>query len=168
MSLDSDIRVLARVKLFDGFESEHLRLLAFGADSHTVEEGETLFTKGQPSDGGYVIVEGRIDLTSGANDSVVKQYGPGSLLGEMALITETEYGATAEARRQSQVLKISRALFRRMLREYPHLAEMLQKRIGETVGDFVQRLGLCSKPDRTRRTAGDAGAVGEGLIEFRN
>ena len=140
MSLDSDIRILARVKLFEGFESEQLRLLAFGADTHVIEEGETLFTKGQPSDGGYVVVEGRIDLASGATDNVTKQYGPGSLLGEMALITETEYGATAEAQRQSQVLKISRALFRRMLREYPHLAEMLQKRIGDSVGEFVRRL----------------------------
>ena len=140
MSLDSDIQVLSRVKLFEGFESEQLRLLAFGADAQVLEEGETLYTKGEPSDGGYVVVEGRMDLISGANDGTVKQYGPGSLLGELALITETEYAATAVAQRQSQVLRVSRALFRRILREYPHLAELLQKRIGDSVGEFVQRL----------------------------
>ncbi len=140
MSLDSDIRVLSRVKLFEGFESEQLRLLAFGADAQTVEEGETLFLKGQDSDGGYVVIDGRIAMISGPKKDIVKQYGPGSLLGEMALITETEYGATAQAQRRSQVLKISRALFRRMLGEYPHLAQILQKRIGAAVGEFVNRL----------------------------
>ncbi len=140
MSLDSDIRILSRVKLFEGFESEQLRLLAFGADAQTVEEGETLFSKGEDSDGGYVVVDGRIDMVSGIKKDVVKQYGPGSLLGEMALITQTEHGATATAHRRSQVLKVSRALFRRMLSEYPQLAEMLQERIGTAVTEFVHRL----------------------------
>jgi len=140
MSLDSDIEILSRVKLFEGFEPEHLRLLAFGADAQVVEEGQTLYAKGEPSEGGYVIVEGRMDLVSGANDSVVKQYGPGSLLGELALVTETEYAATAKAQRQSQVLKISRALFRRILKEYPHLAEVMQNHIGDSMTEFMQRL----------------------------
>ena len=93
-------------------------------------------------------------LFQGASDSVVKQYGPGSLLGELALITETEYAATAEAQRRSQVLKVSRALFRRILREYPHLAEMLQQRIGESVTEFLQRLDYVKgQIDRAERQA---------------
>ena len=65
MSLDSDIKVLERVKLFEGFEPEHLRLLAFGADSQVFEEGQILYSRGDASDGGYVVVEGRVDLVSG-------------------------------------------------------------------------------------------------------
>jgi len=154
VSLDSDIKVLERVKLFEGFEPEHLRLLAFGADSQVFEEGQILYSSGDASDGGYVVVEGRVDLVSGTSDNVVKQYGPGSLLGELALITETEYSATAEAQRRSQVLKVSRALFRRILKEYPHLAEMLQQRIGESITEFMQRLDYVKgQIDRAERQA---------------
>jgi len=150
MSLDSDIKVLERVKLFEGFEPEHLRLLAFGAEARMVEEDEQLYVRGELADCGYVIVEGRMDLISGANDDVVKQYGPGSLLGELALITETQRPATAQAARQTQVLKLSRALFRRILVEYPHLAELLQERIGESVTEFVDRLDYVrTRLDRT-------------------
>lgn len=144
MSLDSDIKLMGCIKLFEGFESEQLRLLAFGSETLVIEDGEDLFLQDAQSDGGYVIVEGRIDLVSGPDDTVVKQFGAGALLGELALITDTKHPATARAKRRTQVLKISRALFRRMLGEYPHLVELLQQRIANSVKEFMDRLSYVS------------------------
>ena len=68
MSLDGDIRLLSRVKLFAGFSPDHLRLLAFGAEARTLGMGTRLYRKGVPSDGGYVVVHGKVELISGPND----------------------------------------------------------------------------------------------------
>ena len=144
MSLDSDIRLLSRVKLFEGFEPDHLRLLAFGAEARTLGNGTRLYRQGSYSEGGYVIVNGSIDLISGLNDNVISTHGPASLIGEMALISETNHAATAVATEHSEILKIPRPLFRRMLEEYPHVAHLLRKRIAMSVNEFVERLTLLS------------------------
>lgn len=140
MSLDSDIQLLARVRLFQGFLPDHLRLLAFGAEARTLGRGTRLFQRDTMSDGGYVVVHGQIDLISGLHDSVISSHGPASLIGEMALITETITPATAVAVEHSEVLKIPRPLFRRMLNEYPQLAGVLQERITDSVSEFVGKL----------------------------
>ena len=142
MSLDSDIRLLSKVRLFADFNPDHLRLLAFGAEARTLGLGTRLYRQGTYSDGGYVIVRGEINLVSGAQDDIVSVHGPASLIGEMALISDTEHAATAIATEHTEVLKISRPLFRRMLEEYPELASLLIERIGESVQEFVKQLEI--------------------------
>ena len=140
MSLDSDIAVLSRVRLFESFQPEQLRLLAFGCEARVLAKGTRLFKQGSFSEGGYVVVHGQIDLFSGERNSIIKTYGASALLGEIALISETEHPATAVAVEDTEVLKIPRALFRRMLEEYPELAVLLQERISKSVTDFVTQL----------------------------
>ena len=52
--------------------------------------------------------------------------GPGTLLGESALLAETRRPATATAREDSVVLRISRAMFLKMLDGYPDAAQRLR------------------------------------------
>src|SRR5262249_4389287 len=51
---------------------------------------------------------------------------PGSLLGETALLIETPRHATATAREDSIVLRISRAMFLKMLESHPDAAQQLR------------------------------------------
>ena len=140
MSLDSDIRLLSRVRLFAGFEPDHLRLLAFGAEARALAQGTRLYRQNSPADGGYVVVRGNIDLISGLNDTLISSHGAGSLIGEMALISETRHAASAIATENTEVLKITRPLFRRMLNEYPQLAVVLRQRISDSVNEFANQL----------------------------
>lgn len=142
MSLDSDIQLLATVRLFEGFKPEHLRLLAFGAEARMLAKGTRLYRKDVPSDGGYVVVRGLVELVSGERDEIVTHFGEGALIGELALITETMTPATATAIEHTEVLKLPRTLFRRMLEEYPELAELLLDRIGHTTEELVGRLDI--------------------------
>ena len=48
--------------------------------------------------------------------------GPGTLLGELALLAETRRPATATARENSTVMRVSRAMFLKMLEGYPEAA----------------------------------------------
>lgn len=139
MSLDSDIQLLARVKLFEGFQPEHLRLLAFGAEARTLGKGTRLYGEGAMSDGGYVVVRGTVELTT-KEGGLVNTHTTGALIGEMALISDVVRQATAVAIEHTEVLKITRPLFRRMLEEYPDLAELLHDRIAASVHDFMRRL----------------------------
>ena len=122
VSIEDDIAFFERVPTLRMLGRTALRILAIGAESRYVHQGEVLFNAGEPTDCGYVVQEGsfRLDAFEGRRDEIVA--GPGTLLGELALIAETKRPATATAREPSTVIRISRSLFLKMLEGYPEAA----------------------------------------------
>lgn len=127
MSLNTDIEVLRRVPFFARFGEEHLRLLAFGGENKTYGADQTLFRAGDASDGGLVVLRGRIVLSSGEHDDEGVPYEPASLFGQRALLAATQRRQTATAQIDSEVMLIRRTLFVRMLAEFPDLARKLHQ-----------------------------------------
>ena len=68
-----------------------LRLLAFGAEMRAYRAKQVIFRQGDLADSGFVITEGQIRMTISENgfDLQSQILGPGSLIGEMALMAET-------------------------------------------------------------------------------
>jgi CRP-like cAMP-binding protein len=127
-----------------------LRILAIGAESRYVHSGETLFAVGDDADGGYVVQEGSFRLSPRGGDTAKSiKVGVGTLLGELALFTETTRPVTATALEPSTVLCIPRPLFLKMLEGYPdaavRLREILAKRTDESERD-MQRLRAVIDP----------------------
>jgi len=147
MSLDLDIALLSRVAMFEHFQPEHLRLLAFGAEKRTVSAGSVIFQQGAYADCGYVVSQGTVEIVAGdpGDPEVLGRYGPASLIGEIAMISEGNRNVTAIAADQVELIKITRTLFRRMLEEFPELAEVLHRRISSSVQNFVTRLQLIQR-----------------------
>jgi CRP-like cAMP-binding protein len=135
MSLDDDIATLGRAPLFSLLDRDALRLVAFAAEIRTLRGGDTLFRKGDRSDGGYVVSRGAIVLDaaeSGLPDAFVA--GPGSLIGQTALFARIERPATAVAREASTVIRISPSLMRRVLEEFPSAASAMRDAMADELG----------------------------------
>jgi CRP-like cAMP-binding protein len=126
MTIEDDIAFLERIPIFRRLGSGALRIVAIGAESYSVETGQVLFTVGETADGGYIIQRGSFSLSTERGDEAEVVAGPGTLLGESALIAETKRPATARAREDSVVLRISRSMFLRMLEGYPDAAQRLR------------------------------------------
>ena len=129
MSIEDDIAFIERVPTLRMLGRTALRILAIGAESRYVHQGEVLFNAGDPTDCGYVIQEGSFRLESDSRSVGEMVAGPGTLLGELALIAETKRPATATAREPSTVIRISRSLFLKMLEGYPEAAQILREQI---------------------------------------
>jgi CRP-like cAMP-binding protein len=127
MTIEDDIAFLERIPIFRRLGSGALRIVAIGAESYSVETGQVLFTVGETADGGYIIQRGSFSLSTERGDESEVVAGPGTLLGETALIAETKRPATARAREDSIVLRISRSMFLRMLEGYPDAAQRLRE-----------------------------------------
>ena len=143
MSLEDDIRILSGVALFEELSNEQLRLLAFGAERIALTEGRELFREGDKADSGYIVVSGTIDLVrdTASGRRVLKKVVPPMVLGELALITETTRMTGAVAAEGSQVIRISRSLFRRMLEEYPETAFHLHERLTDQLQELLHSIG---------------------------
>ena len=150
MAIEDDINFFEKVPTLSMLGRGALRILAIGAESRYVHSGETLFAVGDDADGGYVVQEGSFRLTPRGGDTVRSiRVGVGTLLGELALFTETTRPVTATALEPSTVLCIPRPLFLKMLEGYPdaafRLREILAKRTDESERD-MQRLRAVIDP----------------------
>jgi len=125
MAIDDDITFLERVPTLSLLGRQALRILAIGAETRYIHSGEVLFKRGEEADGAYVIQDGRFRLSS--NDGNELTVGPCTLLGEVALFSETRRPATARALEPSTVLRIPRFLFVRMLDSFPEAARKLRE-----------------------------------------
>jgi CRP-like cAMP-binding protein len=125
MAIDDDITFLERVPTLSLLGRQALRILAIGAETRYIHSGEVLFKRGEEADGAYVIQDGRFKLSSNDGDELT--VGPCTLLGEVALFSETRRPATAKALEPSTVLRIPRFLFVRMLDSFPEAARKLRE-----------------------------------------
>ena len=129
MGIEDDILFIERVPTLRALGRDALRILAIGAESRYVHKGEVLFVAGETADGGYIIQEGSFRLEGASKQAGELIVGPGTLLGELALICEIRRPATATANEPSTVIRISRSLFLKMLEGYPHAANVLRDQI---------------------------------------
>ncbi|GAA0785176.1 Crp/Fnr family transcriptional regulator [Roseibium denhamense] len=113
--------------MLSDFSDDQLRLLAFSAESMDFSKGQQLFDQDDRADGGLVITTGTVALKQRTPDGFqdVDQAGPGTLLGESALLIEAKRPCRAEALEGVRIIRIRRALFKRMISEYPDLAQQL-------------------------------------------
>ena len=145
MGLREDIALLQGLSIFDGLSEDYLRLLAFGAERRRLERGHVLFREGAAADCAFVVLSGQLkltrDLPSGkARD--IGEAGPGSMLTEIAMISDAARHFTATAATESEVMRISRVLFHRMLQEYPEVAMATERRLRE---NFSRLTGALSE-----------------------
>ncbi|MDO9412971.1 MAG: cyclic nucleotide-binding domain-containing protein [Pseudolabrys sp.] len=127
MGLDDDIAFLEQVPLFAALDRQALRILAIGAETKQLQSGAVLFYAGELADGGYVIQDGSIRLDPGTfTDGHEITVGPGTLIGELALLTDMVCQATAICKEPVTVIRITRNLFRKMLEGYPQAAVTLR------------------------------------------
>jgi CRP-like cAMP-binding protein len=127
MTIEDDIAFFERVPTSNTLGRAALRILAIGAESRYVHADEVLFNAGDPADSGFVVQEGTFSLTTRQSDGDGVVVGRGTLLGELALLTETVRPATATAKEPSTVLRIPRTLFLKMLEGYPDAAVKLRE-----------------------------------------
>jgi len=146
MTIEDDIAFLQRVPALAILGRDALRILAIGTENRYVHEGVTLFGEGEQADGAYVVQEGSFDLVKRDNGAATV-VGPGALIGEVALISETRRPVSAVAREPSSVVRIPRQLFLKMLESDPDAAlrmrDALAARVNQTAAEFTRvRAGL--------------------------
>ena len=140
MTIEDDIAFLERVPTLRQLGAPALRILAIGVESRFLAKGEVLFTSGEPADGAYIVLEGSFNLKPPRSRDRDVVAGPGTLLGESALLAETTRPATATARESSRVMRISRSMFLRMLDGYPDAAQRLRQLIAARSDQWTREM----------------------------
>ena len=141
MSLEDDIAFFEQVPTLAVLGKNALRVLAIGAETRNLPSGAVLFYAGELADGGYMVQHGSILLEPGTPlEGREMTAGPGTLIGELALLTDIVSPATAIAKEPTTVIRISRGLFRKMLEGFPASAKKLHDMMAERLGEWTNEL----------------------------
>ncbi len=127
--------------------------------------GQVLFRQGDPADALFVVLAGRLQVLveDATGVRAVDTLGPGAVIGEMALLLGEARSATVVARRDSELLRIGRAGFERLIASRPRAAFELARVLGDRLKRTTR--GDAAAP-RTRTIAVLATAPGPAVQAF--
>jgi len=124
MSIEDDVALLERVPTLRLLGRDSLRMLAIGSEQRTIYSNEYLFRQGEAADSGFVVQRGAFRIDDGAGAQTTA--GPGTLIGELALVVSMQRPSSATAMENSTVIRIARSLFQRVLESDPAAARRLR------------------------------------------
>lgn len=143
------IDLLRKTTLFGSLSDEALQAIVVQFESIELPDDSVLFAQGDASDYLYILVGGKLISLLNANEASEKIIGyikPGETVGEMGVLTQETRSLTVKAVEESQLLKLSRQSFTRILTEYPAI-------VFDIIRPIVQRsqkvIHLLSEQDKS-------------------
>lgn len=116
-----DVAWLSSVPFFEGFSNDDLHRVVDLSQQMEATAGTVLVDQGDPGTQCYVIVEGQASVY--VRGEHVASSGPGSMVGEMALIDHRPRTATVVADTRMKLLRFGTREFRTLLDEMPKASE---------------------------------------------
>ncbi|HMS46553.1 MAG: cyclic nucleotide-binding domain-containing protein [Candidatus Microthrix subdominans] len=118
--MDAYLERLGALPMFGGCTNKELRDIARIVDELQVESGRVLMSQGDAGQEAFVIEEGTAEVVR--DGQLLATVGPGSYVGELALIDAGPRSATVTATTPMRVLVIGTREFSTLLDEVPGLA----------------------------------------------
>jgi len=140
LGLDDDIAILADAPLFGFLDRDALRLLTFAAERRELADGDLLFARGDPADGGFVVMSGTIRLAPRVAEAEPVRAGRSALIGQLALFVRGTRPTEARAEGAAEVMRITPTLMRRVLEEFPAAAQSVYDTLAIDLVDLVTDL----------------------------
>jgi CRP-like cAMP-binding protein len=131
------IKLLASSDLMRHLPAEQIERILPCIDDRQLKKGEILFRTGDPGDALYIIGSGKVEVLSedprteasrggAASGSAIAVLGKGNAFGEMSLLAGDPRTATIRAVEDSDLLKIDKSVFERLVAEDPQMADAVK------------------------------------------
>lgn len=145
---------IASVQLFSGMARQHCDELAMIVVDQQFKRGRLIFSEGDPGNGFYVIISGRVKifkLSLDGKEQILHILGPGEPFAEVAVFTGSAYPANAMALEKSRIFFFPRAAFTKLIGSHPSLAMNMLATLSWRLKQFahmIEDLSLKEVPGR--------------------
>ncbi len=145
---------LARLPLFKALDAAALARIAACTSRRPLKRGDTLFRKGEPATGMYIVAYGEIKLTSrtparGTRLSGI--VGPGQSFGEPVMFLERPALVDAQAAEDALVLQVPKEAVFAELERNPKFARRMIAGLSQRVESLVRELDRLALSSGTER-----------------
>jgi CRP/FNR family cyclic AMP-dependent transcriptional regulator len=148
---DELCRMIESSRMFADFSRPEVQIIAGYSHAYEVAPGETIFREGDKGQFMCLIVEGKVNVlkdTGVGMRKVITTARAGQTMGEMSLLDDLPYSATATAKDLTKLVLITRHNFERLTDANPVLgvkilkkiARLMSLRLRQTTGVLLDHL----------------------------
>lgn len=148
--------VLRGLPLFAGLSDDAVRAVAARTIVRRLPKNATLFRRGEPCHGLYIVVAGRIQVhraSPGGREQILHVQGPGEPVAEVPLFDGGPYPASARALEDSRLLFLPQDAFQQLYRENPEIADAVIRNLGKRLRRMVALIAKVTLKDVRARVA---------------
>lgn len=104
-----------------------------------LQEGEILYREGDPGDNFYIILSGAVEYYVEKLKQTPTVLKPGDFVGELSLMLGIRRTVTVRAREETTLFAINKYGFNSLLKEQPHLYELIVVELGKAQKELSQQ-----------------------------
>ena len=139
LSIVDKVIALQDVDLFSAISTEQLAHLATIAEEVTIETGQLVYSRDDPSDALYLVLDGRVRLHRG--EAEVSVAAAREVFGAWALFDDAARVASATVADEAHLLRIRREDFLDLLTDHGHITQGIFKALVGRLRGLVDRVG---------------------------
>jgi CRP-like cAMP-binding protein len=128
---------LAKVPLFEGLSKKQLRLISQLATELEEPAGTVLIKEGKAGHEFIIVIDGEIEVSQ--DGRIVAERGPGTYVGEIALLDHRPRTATVVAKTPVTLEVIGQREFAGLLAEVPELSQQLLASVARRLADLDEQ-----------------------------
>lgn len=151
------VDTLAGFFMFKELSSEQIEVMADNCQLHDLPRGKSIFNRGDPAVGLYILLEGQIKLgvtSPQGTEKVISIISPGESFGEAVLFLERQFPVYAQSILESRVLVIPKNLIFTLLDSDPLIARKMLAGLSVRMHQLVQDIEMLSLQSCTQRFIG--------------
>jgi len=143
MSLDQEVEMIRQVPILGELAPAAQKMLCFASERMIFEPGEVVFRQGETADSAYVLIAGSIDITLAIAgvERRINSVGRHDILGEAGILGDMPRSATATATSRVEALRVSKDIFRNVIRGNPDSALRLTCLLAQRLANTTAQLG---------------------------
>jgi len=134
MAADGKIEALRSVSLFGDLRQRDLEQVAQLADEVDLPAGHVLMREGDNASQMFIIASGEARVERGGRE--VARLGPGSVLGEMALVAEGPRSATATLTQPGRLFVLAHREFHSLMDDVPAVRDCVMNEVARRLREL--------------------------------
>lgn len=107
-----------------------------------LEAGQVLYSEGAVADTVSIVVSGTLEAVKmsilGGEETILSEFGPSDVIGEMALLSDRKRSASIRAQTPVQLASFQRAVYGALERQRPDIALLILKAVGRILAERLQ------------------------------
>ena len=128
--------------IFQGLEEGELSKIAGLCSVIEKPAGSVVLTAGERGDVFYMVMEGSMDILGPDGTSLIGAVRAGDFLGEISLVSQQPYTATARAATDVKLVALKYQDFEHLINRYPRIGMRIMRNIAISVGEKLRLLNM--------------------------
>lgn len=133
--------LLANAELLNGLYGEQIDAIAAASDMAWFDSGEAITQAGEPGGAAFLVLAGTMMVADATAPSGYQEpLGPGTLVGELAMLSEVSYAATVVAAEPVRALAVTREALYQVMEADPSIAEHFSAKLVQRLSNLAEDL----------------------------